>query len=84
MVIHIQVKPGSKVDTIESSPEGNIIVKIKGRPIDGEANAYLLNYLSEYLKIPKSSLTLKKGVTSKFKTIEIDIEEEVLKEKLNK
>ena len=84
MVIHIQVKPGSKVDKIEVTPEGNIIIKIKGRPVDGEANDYLVKYLSEYLKIPKSAIKLKKGATSKFKTIEIDIEEDVLKEKLNK
>ena len=71
MIITVKVKPGSRVDSIEIGEE--IIVRIKERPIEGKANAYLLKFLSKQLKIPKSSIEIISGESSSIKRISIPL-----------
>ncbi len=71
MIIKLKVKPGSKVESIQKGVDGEFDVKIKASPVDGKANEYLLNFLTEQWNMPKSTLTLKSGHTSKIKYIEI-------------
>ncbi|MBK9283758.1 MAG: DUF167 domain-containing protein [Sphingobacteriaceae bacterium] len=75
IILKIKVKPSSFKDEIQMTNEGWII-KIKAKAIDGEANKYLINYLSNSFKIPKSSIILSKGNSSPFKTLLINVNEE--------
>lgn len=75
MVIRVKVKPGSKVDEISREADGNIRIKIKAQPIEGKANKYLVEYLSEFFKLPKSKIEILKGETNSFKTISIDADD---------
>lgn len=82
MKLKIKVKPASKIDEIVREADGNIKVKIKGQPIEGKANKYLIEYLSKVLNLPKSKIVLLKGETNAFKTLEIDAEESYVNSKL--
>ena len=82
MKLKIKVKPASKIDEIVREADGNIKVKIKGQPIEGKANKYLIEYISEVLNLPKSKIVLLKGETNAFKTLEIDAEESYVNSKL--
>lgn len=82
MKLKIKVKPASKIDEIVREADGNIKVKIKGQPIEGKANRYLIEYLSKVLNLPKSKIVLLKGETNAFKTLEIDAEESYVNSKL--
>ena len=82
MKLHITVKPKSKVDQVIIDPDGSIRVKIMAPPVDGKANKYLIEYLSEFFDISRSKLRLLKGETSSHKTIEIDLAEEIVAQKL--
>lgn len=82
MKLKIKVKPASKIDEIVREADGNIKVKIKGQPIEGKANKYLIEYLSTVLNLPKSKIVLLKGETNAFKTLEIDAEESYVNSKL--
>lgn len=44
-------------------------IRVAAPPVDGEANAELLAYLSKRLKIPKSRLEVRSGKTGKLKEI---------------
>ena len=46
-----------------------IKIKITAQPIDGKANKAVIEYLSKTFKIPKTSIEILKGETSKDKTI---------------
>lgn len=81
--ITVQVKPNSSKDEIQIDKEGNIIIKIKEAPIDGAANSYLLKFLSKELNIKKSLITLEKGLTSRFKKINLDIDQQAFEECIN-
>ena len=82
MKLRIKVRPGSKTDEILREADGAIKVKIKAQPVEGKANKYLVEYLSEVLALPKSKIVLLKGETNSFKTLEIDVEEKYVNSKL--
>lgn len=71
----IKVKPGSSKDEISFDTDGTLTVKIRERPVDGAANAYLLKYLSKEFKLSKSRIVLEKGTTSRFKKILLDTDQ---------
>jgi uncharacterized protein (TIGR00251 family) len=70
--LHIKVKPNAKQQKIAVGEGDFWIVHLKSPPVDGKANAELIDLLSKFLKVPKSSIQIKSGQTSKFKRIEID------------
>jgi uncharacterized protein (TIGR00251 family) len=71
----IKVKPGSGKDELFIDAENNISVKIKAKPIDGEANDYLVKYLSEKFQLSKALIQIDKGATSRLKRIHINIDQ---------
>lgn len=70
MLITLHVKPNSKIDRIYYE-NGQLKVKIRAQPIDGKANAYLIQYLSLIFRIPASQIDILKGSNSKCKKVQI-------------
>ncbi len=71
----IKVKPGSGKDELIIDADNNISVKIKAKPINGEANDYLIKYLAGKFNISKALIQIDKGATSRLKRIDINIEQ---------
>lgn len=69
----IKVKPGSFKDEILIDENADWTVKIRAKPIDGEANVYLVNYLSKQFNINKSAIRIEKGTGNQYKTLSINI-----------
>ena len=68
IVVNLKISPNAKKNEIIK--DGDIIkVKITAQPIDGKANKALVEYLSKNFKIPKNSIKILKGETSKDKTV---------------
>lgn len=68
IVVNIKISPNAKNNEIIK--DGEIIkIKITAQPIDGKANKALIEFLSKNFKIPKTSIKILKGETSKEKTI---------------
>lgn len=78
MVLHIKVKPGSKVDKFFFDASGHLNAKIKAPAQDGKANAYLVEYLARQFGISKSSVEIVAGFTNPHKRLEIDADEEAV------
>jgi uncharacterized protein (TIGR00251 family) len=83
MLLRIKVKPNSKTDEIIREADGSLKVKIRAQPVEGKANKYLIEYLARVLGLPKSSLSLLKGESNSFKTVEINAEERYVANTLN-
>ena len=72
MIITVKVKPGSKAgDKIEKQPDGTYVVYLRARAHDGEANTALMKLLADYFDVPKTSVRIKSGASSRLKTIEL-------------
>ena len=82
MQIACIVKPRSRVDTIYKNSEGTIIIRVKAAPIDGEANEYLINYLSKVFHIPKRNIEIVSGHTNSYKRINIVADEDKVKKQI--
>lgn len=69
--IEVQAKPGSKKERIEVGNQGQLVIAVNSRPIDGEANDAILVFLGKSLGLAPSSLELVRGGKSKLKRIRI-------------
>ncbi len=55
-------------------------IKIKAPPVDGEANAELVRFLSDYFKISRQSVTLVAGEKNRTKVVQFQAPEAKLNE----
>ncbi len=67
----VKVKPGSGKNRLMILEDGSWEVSLRAKPIDGEANAELIKFLSEKLKLAKSKIVIEKGLNTRFKTLSI-------------
>ena len=68
LIVTIKISPNAKKnEIIKTGSETKI--KITAQPIDGKANKALTEFLSKTFKIPKTSIEIIKGETSKEKTV---------------
>lgn len=83
MLLYVKVKPNQRFDRVEKT--GNQWqLRINAPSIDGKANKHMIEYLAELLELPKSKIILKKGQTTRIKCLEIDEEEKIVLQKLEK
>jgi len=71
MLIKVRVFPGSKQEKIIKKTEDSFEVKIKQKPIQGQANQAVINALSLYFNIPDKKIKLVKGFRQRSKVFEI-------------
>ena len=69
--IKVRVKPGAKKTAVEKQTDGTWVVKVKEPAKEGRANEAVIETLAEYLNIPKQSVQIVRGRTSRNKRIEI-------------
>lgn len=68
----VKVKPNSKRQSIEEQPDGSLKVHLKSLPVDGKANEELIALLAERFNVSKSKISIKSGLSSKTKLVEIE------------
>ena len=72
----IRLTPGASSDRIDgwtTDADGRPVLKVRvrARPIEGEANAALLILIAKTLGVPKSAVTLERGGQSRTKMLSI-------------
>ncbi len=70
-LIPFKVSPGAKHSEIKGVVDGVVQVKIAAPPVEGKANARLIEFLSETLGISKSSIRIVRGQSNRNKLVEI-------------
>lgn len=75
LIIKLKISPNASKNEIIKTEEG-VKVKITAQPIDGKANKALIEFLSKHFKIPKSSIEILRGETSKEKTLLIKTQDD--------
>ncbi|MDD2326513.1 MAG: DUF167 domain-containing protein [Alphaproteobacteria bacterium] len=69
--ISVRLIPNASRSEI-AGQEGSVWkIRLAAPPVDGKANAALIEFLAKILDLPKSSIEIIKGQTSKQKTLEI-------------
>ncbi|NIO44276.1 MAG: hypothetical protein GTN36_01840 [Candidatus Aenigmarchaeota archaeon] len=73
MKISVIIVPNSKEPEIIKVSESSYKIKIDAPALKNKANKRLIEVLSEYFKVSKSSISIIKGLKSKNKIIKIDL-----------
>ena len=71
MKISVKVKPRSKKQSIEKKEDETWIVNLKSPPVDGKANEELITIIAKEFDVKKSQVTIKSGLSSTNKILEI-------------
>jgi len=70
MLIKVKVFPNSKKEEIVKKAEDNFEVKVRAKPIRGEANKRIIKVLASYFGISESKIKLIKGFKQRNKIFE--------------
>lgn len=71
----VKVKPNAKTQQLVIESDGSLTAHLKSPPVDGKANAELIQLLSQTFKVPKSQIAIKSGTTGRLKLVEIASED---------
>jgi uncharacterized protein (TIGR00251 family) len=71
IVFNVKVVPGSSKTLIAGLYNGMIKVRLSAAPEKGKANQALVELLAEKFNIPKNSIAILSGLTSKIKQVAV-------------
>jgi uncharacterized protein YggU (UPF0235/DUF167 family) len=72
--VHVWAKPGAKKERVEVGPEGELILFIREKPIEGKANKAFVKTLSSIFGVPQGAIELVTGQKSKKKKFSLYFE----------
>jgi len=71
MKLFVTVRSNSKESSVAKDGEGKLTLRVKAPAKEGKANKAVIELLSEYFDIPKSRITILKGLASKNKVVSV-------------
>jgi uncharacterized protein len=71
-ILRVHVVPNARIDSVVGVHGGAIKIKPRAPPVEGKANAALIRFLAEQLKLPRQALVLQRGKKSRDKLIRVD------------
>jgi len=70
-ILPVRVHPGARTNAITGVHDGALKISLTTPPTDGRANDALIAFVAEWLRVPRSHVTLVTGATSRSKTLRI-------------
>jgi hypothetical protein len=70
--IEIRLQPRGGRDAVVGERDGAVLIRISAPPVDGKANAALIAFVAKTLGVPKGSVTIIRGETSRSKAIRVE------------
>ena len=70
--INVYVQPRASKTAVAGMHDGCVKIRLAAPPVDGAANAALVEFVAEQLGIAKSRVRIAAGLTSRRKTVEVE------------
>ena len=70
--INVYVQPRASKTVIAGMHDGCVKIRLAAPPVDGAANAALIEFVADQLGIAKTRVRITAGLTSRRKTVEVD------------
>ena len=67
----VRVLPGASRDEVAGVEDGVLKVRLRARPVEGQANEALLRFLAERLGVRQRQVTLLRGQTARRKAVAV-------------
>jgi uncharacterized protein len=71
-ILRVHVVPNAKSDSVVGMHGGAIKIKLHAPAVEGKANAGLVRFLAEQMKVPRHAIVLQRGHNSRDKLIRVD------------
>ena len=71
-VLDLSVQPGAKHTQADGLHDGALRVRLAAPPVDGKANAALIDWLADELGCPKRDVQLLRGQSSRRKQLRVE------------
>ncbi len=68
-ILLVKAKPNSRVSALTRQDDGTWLAQLKSPPVDGKANAELIELVARTFGCAKSVVTIKTGAGSKLKRV---------------
>ena len=83
MNLNVKVHPRAKRNAVEVSDDGAVTIRVTAAPEKGKANIAAVKLLASRLDLPRASVSIIRGHTSRNKVVRVNgIEDAELKERL--
>ncbi len=69
LLLSIFVKVNARKTRIVKADHKHLHISLHAKPKEGEANAELIRFLSEYFHLPKTEIFLRRGQKSRYKQV---------------
>ena len=70
--LQVRVKPASRRTSFEQQADGVWLACIQAPPVDGKANAALIDLVASHFKLRKAQVTIKHGAGGRLKLVQLD------------
>jgi uncharacterized protein (TIGR00251 family) len=70
--VNVYVQPRASKTVVAGMHDGCVKIRLAAPPVDGAANAALVEFVAGQLGIAKSRVRITAGLTSRRKTVEVD------------
>lgn len=67
----VQITPNARKTEVVGVIGDALKIKLQAQPIEGQANAALIKWLSQQLHLPRTAITLTHGTTTRRKLLEL-------------
>jgi uncharacterized protein len=71
MRLRIRVKPGARQERVSREPDGSLLVSVTARAQEGRANEAVVKAVARALHVPRSSVRIVSGLSSRTKMLEV-------------
>lgn len=68
-IIQVKAKPNSRVSMLSQQADGTWLAQLKAVPVDGKANAELVELVARHFGCPKSAVSIKSGAGARLKRV---------------
>ncbi len=69
--LEVLVQPRASRTRVAGEHDGRLKIQLAAPPVDGEANAALVEFLAEALRVRKADVTIARGETGRRKTVRV-------------
>ena len=71
-IIALKVKPRARVSQLTELPDGTWLAQLRAPPVDGKANAELVDLVAAHFGCRKAQVTIRSGAGGRQKLVQIE------------
>lgn len=73
-MLQVKVKPRAKVSELTQMADGTWVAKLKAPPVDGKANAELVQLVAEKFQCRTAAVTITAGTSGRMKLVRVEMQ----------